>query len=164
MGGSPNIPRRGSGAKWASAAAVVLVAWLAGPVEAVESEFQEKESAIGAEYDAAKRAIARQDWKAAVAALERAAREEPNDADVQNLLGFALRKSGELDRAFRHYGRALQLNPGHLGAHEYVGEAWLLRGNVAKAREHLAALEKLCPAKCEEREDLKRAIEAYVKR
>lgn len=144
------------------AMAALLLA--ASPVAAVESEFQAKESTIGEDYDAAKRAIARQDWKAAIAALERAAREEPNDADVQNLLGFALRRSGELDRAFRHYGRALELNPGHLGAHEYVGEAWLLRGNVAKAREHLAALEKLCPAKCEEREDLKRAIEAYGKR
>jgi hypothetical protein len=34
-------------------------------------------------------------------------------------------------------------------------------GNVAKAREHLAALDKLCFFSCGELRDLKRAIERY---
>ena len=44
----------------------------------------------------------------------------------------------------KHYEQALKLNPRQRGAHEYVGEAYLLTGNVAKAEEHLAALEKMC--------------------
>lgn len=34
--------------------------------------------------------------------------------------------SGQLDLAFKHYQRALQLDPRHLGAHEYIGEAYLM--------------------------------------
>ena len=146
--------------QFALLAAAVLVA-MSSSAMAVEEETEPKGGTIAADYDAAKRAIARQDWKLALEALERAVREEPNDADVHNLLGYSYRKTGKLDLAFKHYGRALELNPRHLGAHEYVGEAWLTVGNLAKAREHLAALDRHCPAQCEEREDLKKAIRAF---
>jgi tetratricopeptide (TPR) repeat protein len=111
----------------------------------------------------ARKAIDAKDWARAIQLLEvqRAAR--PNDPDVHNLLGFAERQRGNLDAAFAHYDEALRLNPKHRGAHEYVGEAWLLAGNVAKAREHLAALDKLCPFSCEEYRDLKADIAAYEK-
>jgi hypothetical protein len=51
---------------------------------------------------------------------------------------------------FEQYRAALQLEPKHRGAHEYIGETYLLTGNKAKAREHLAALERICGTKCEE--------------
>jgi len=56
---------------------------------------------------------------------------------------------------------ALELNPNHRGAHEYVGETYLLVNDPAKAEEHLAALAKLCFVPCAEYNDLKRAIAAY---
>ncbi|MDI1272273.1 hypothetical protein [Polaromonas sp.] len=62
---------------------------------------------------------------------------------------------------FKHYGEALRLNPKHRGAHEYVGEAYLMVGDLAKAKQHLAALDKLCFMPCEEYTDLKKAIAAY---
>ena len=65
---------------------------------------------------------------------------------------------------FKHYGEALRIDPKHKGAHEYVGEAYLLVGNVAKAKEHLAALDKLCFFSCEEYRDLKKAIQEYEAR
>jgi hypothetical protein len=58
--------------------------------------------------------------------------------------------------AFAHYKRALELNPRHRGAHEYVGEAYLLVGALAKAEEHLAALQRICLLPCEELADLER--------
>jgi Flp pilus assembly protein TadD len=118
---------------------------------------------ITSDYTIGKRAIERKDWAGAIAALDKYAARNPNDADTQNLLGYAYRKQGKMDEAFKHYDRALKLDPKHLGAHEYVGEAYLMVGKPEKAREHLAALQKLCN-KCEELEDLEKAIAAYDKK
>ena len=79
-------------------------------------------------------------------------------ADVYNLLGFALRKTGDYERAYTYYRKALDFEPNHKGAHEYLGELYVETNRIEKAREHLAILEKLCPAGCEEREDLEQAI------
>ena len=45
-----------------------------------------------------------------------------------------------------------------------MGEAYLLVNNVAKAEEHLAALERICLIKCEEYDDLKKAVADYRRR
>jgi hypothetical protein len=63
--------------------------------------------------------------------------------------------------AIGHYQKALMLNPRHRGAHEHLGEAFLVLGESAKAEQLLAALENLCLIPCEEYNDLKRAITAY---
>ena len=118
-------------------------------------------AAANKDYQYAKQAIAKEDWKSAIAALNRAARNDPNSADVQNLLGFSYRGSGDLESAFKHYARALEINPRHLGAHEYVGRTYLLAGKPEKAKEHLALLEKYCSETCPERESLKKAIAEY---
>jgi tetratricopeptide (TPR) repeat protein len=81
-------------------------------------------------------------------------------ADVYNLLGFALRKSGDYKTALTYYKKALDFDPEHKGAHEYLGELYAETGQLAKAREHLAILVRLCPQGCEEREDLEKAIAA----
>jgi tetratricopeptide (TPR) repeat protein len=112
----------------------------------------------------ARRAIDARDWALAIQLLEEVKRSRPDDADVHNLLGFAERQRGNLDAAFAHYERALQLNPKHRGAHEYAGEAWLLAGNLAKAEEELKALDRLCPFSCGEYRDLKKDIAEYKKR
>jgi len=121
-------------------------------------------STASSDLEAGRKAIRAKDWNAALRSLSAAEQREPRNADVQNLLGFAYRNSGKLDLAFKHYERALQLDPGHRGAHEYVGEAYLMANNVAKAEEHLATLKKLCPQGCEEREDLAREIAEFRRR
>lgn len=109
----------------------------------------------------ARRAIDAKQWPEAVRLLEKVAARDPSSADVRNLLGFAERNRGNLDAAFAHYEKALKLDPKHRGAHEYVGEAYLLAGNLAKAKEHLAALDRLCRFSCEEYRDLKKRVAAY---
>jgi len=84
-----------------------------------------------------------------------------NDADAQNWLGYANRKTGNLPAAFNHYNRALALNPKHRGVHEYIGEAYLMAGNLPKAEEHLKVLDGLCVFSCEEYRDLKASIQVY---
>ena len=116
------------------------------------------------DYAAGKKAIEAKDWNAAIKSLSSAALRDTRNADLQNYLGYAYRNAGQMELAFRHYGRALQLNPRHRGAHEYVGEAYLIVNNLAKAEEHLAALQKICLIPCEEYEDLKKTIAEYRKR
>ncbi|MGH8699448.1 MAG: tetratricopeptide repeat protein, partial [Burkholderiales bacterium] len=106
-------------------------------------------------------AIRAQNWNAAIASFGKVAAREPRDADAQNFLGFAYRKSGNLDLAFKHYNDALKLDPKHRGAHEYIGEAYLMQGNLTKAREHLGQLDKLCFFGCAEYTDLKKAIAEF---
>ena len=116
------------------------------------------------DYENGKKAIESQNWKLALEQFGRAAARTPNNADIHNYLGYAHRKSGNLDAAFKSYAEALRLDPKHRGAHEYVGEAYLMVNNLAKAEEHLAALDKICFFSCEEYRDLKKDIEAYKKR
>jgi Flp pilus assembly protein TadD len=111
-----------------------------------------------------KRAVEAKDWKRAADLLSKAAASEPMNADIQNWLGFAQRKQGNFDAAFAAYNKALKLNPSHKSAHEYIGEAYLMTGNVAQAEQHLVELQKLCsPIPCEQLKDLKRAVEEYKK-
>ena len=107
--------------------------------------------------------LAASDWAGAVSVMQRAVERDPRNADYHNLLAYAIRKGAnpDMDRVFKHYTEALRLDPKHRGAHEYIGEAYLMVGNAKKAKEHLAALDKLCFFSCEEYRDLKRAIERY---
>lgn len=114
--------------------------------------------------DEARLAIKAKDWKKALASLRIALKDEPRNPDVHNLLGYCHRKQTppDLPKAFEHYGVALRLDPKHKGAHEYIGEAYLMDRKPAEAAKHLAALEALCGNRsCEEYADLARAIAAY---
>jgi len=116
------------------------------------------------DYAAGKVAIDAKDWSAAIRALSSAALRDTRNADIENYLGYAYRHTGQLDLAFKHYQRALQLNPRHRGAHEYAGEAYLIANDLAKAEEHLSALRRICLIPCEEYGDLEKAIAAYRQR
>ena len=78
--------------------------------------------------------------------------------DVYNLMGFALRKTGDRGQAMTFYRKALDFDPAHKGALEYQGELYVELGQVDKAKENVVKLERLCPTGCEELEDLREAI------
>ena len=99
------------------------------------------------------------DYAGALAELRDLA-EDTQQADVYNLLGFTLRKTGDFKTALTYYTKALELKPDHKAAREYLGELYVETGNIEKAEEQLAVLAKLCPGGCEEREDLQKAISA----
>ena len=52
---------------------------------------------------------------AAIKSLSSAALRDTRNPDIQNYLGYAYRHTGQFDLAFKHYARALQLNPRHRG-------------------------------------------------
>jgi tetratricopeptide (TPR) repeat protein len=80
------------------------------------------------------------------------------NADVYNLLGFSLRNGGDYQSAYTFYRKALEFDPEHKGALEYLGELYVKTGEVTKAQENVVRLKQLCPQGCEELEDLEKAI------
>ena len=120
-------------------------------------------AALDPDFAAGKRAIVAGDWNGAINVLTSAGLRDDRNADIQNYLGYAYRRLRQLDAAMRHYQRALTLNPRQRSAHEHLGEAYLVEGDLAKAEEQLAALERICLIPCEEYNDLKRAIAEYNK-
>ena len=111
-----------------------------------------------ADYAAGKKAIAAKDWNEAIARLTQAERRDPDNPDLENWLGYAHRNLKRYDLAFKYYKRAIELDPRHRGAHEYIGETYLLVGDMAGAERHLKALREICLLGCEEMKDLEQAI------
>ena len=119
-----------------------------------------KSETAGPDLSAIQAKIDAKDWPNAIADLKALA-ETTQSADVFNLLGFSLRKSGDFPQALTYYTKALDLDPNYKGAHEYLGELYLETKDLAKANEQLAILEGLCPDGCEERDDLKAMIAKF---
>ena len=111
----------------------------------------------------AKAALTAGDFASAQLSLKVSLAADPGNADLHNLYAYALRKGAnpDMDLVFKHYQEALRLDPKHRGAQEYIGEAYLMVNNLPKAKEHLAALDKLCFFGCPEYNELKQAIAAY---
>jgi Flp pilus assembly protein TadD len=102
--------------------------------------------------------IAAKDYKSAIAGLNDMIKQGVQHPDIYNLLGFSLRKSGDPKQALTFYQKALEFDPDHKGALEYLGELYVELGDIGKAQENMVHLAKLCPQGCEELEDLKQAI------
>ena len=113
------------------------------------------------DYVAGKKAVDAGDWNAAIAAFTRAAARDAKNPDIQNYLGYSYRKAGNLDSAFKYYEVALKLEPDHKGAHEYIGEAYLMKGDLKMAKQHLDALDRICTFGCSEYRELKKAVAEY---
>jgi len=132
-------------------AAIALFA--AAPAFAVDN----MESTGAPDLTSVRAKIAAKDYNGALEEL-RGLAEDNQQADVYNLLGFTLRKTGDFRTSLTYYTKALELEPDHKAAREYLGELYVETGNLAKANEQLAVLGKLCPNGCEELDDLKAAI------
>lgn len=139
---------------------VLCGALLTASVHAAATD-EEERSMLNFQIEQGKKAIKAQDWKGALNQFHRAEQRDPANADIQNYLGYSYRKNGQLEPAFKHYRQALKLKPDHIGAHEYIGEAYLMANQPEKAEEHLTALQKYCKPGCEEYAELKEKIAAY---
>lgn len=62
------------------------------------------------------------DYETAISLLNGVVADYPDNANAYNYLGYAHRKLNKLKAAYRHYSKALELNPKHVGANEYMGE------------------------------------------
>lgn len=148
-------------ARAAFLAAALAVTVATGPVLAAGDEDASASPTVDPDYLTAEAQIGQGDYRSAIALLEGVAQRDPQNADAFNYLGYANRKLGRFDLAFQHYQRALELDPGHLGAHEYLGELYLQTGDLARAEELLASLDRICLFGCEEFDELEEKVEAF---
>jgi tetratricopeptide (TPR) repeat protein len=101
--------------------------------------------------------IKAKDYKAALAELTPMLTTYQH-ADVYNLMGFSLRKTGDYQQAYTFYRKALDFDPDHKGALEYLGELYVETGQIDKAKENIVRLKQLCPSGCEELADLEKVV------
>jgi Flp pilus assembly protein TadD len=100
-------------------------------------------------------AVAKTDWKLAVAEFTAAVDANAKNADAKNMLAYSYRKSGDLTNAFKYYKVALTIDPKHKGALEYQGEAYVMAGKMKDAKANLAKLKAAgCGTTCENYKDL----------
>ena len=102
--------------------------------------------------------ISAKNFAAAMTALQAADKTFPNNADINNLLGYSARNLKQYKPAATYYAKALKIDPKHLGALEYQGELFMLTKKTSEAKKNLAKLKSLCGVSCAEYLDLKKAI------
>ena len=124
-----------------------------------------------ADYAAGLAAFERNDWQEVIERMTTVVQRRPWDDNAYNLLGYAYRKLGNYRRAVTYYQQALDLNPHHRGALEYLGEAYVEMGCMAQAQDLLARLATACTRltdrtsageampRCEEWQELQGAID-----
>lgn len=84
---------------------------------------------------------------------------DPNTAQALNYRGYATRKAGRLDEGIGYYLKSVALDPQYTLVREYLGEAYVIKGEMSLAKEQLSAIEKLCGTTCESYQDLAEAIQ-----
>ena len=82
----------------------------------------------------------------------------PNTPVALNYRGYATRKLGRTDEGISYYLRSIALDPHYAQVREYLGEAYLLKGDTAQAKAQLQAIKQICGTVCEEYEHLAVAI------
>ena len=95
----------------------------------------------------------------ALAILGNVVARDPDNADAWNYIGYSNRKLGQNAESLAAYQKALAINPDHLGANEYLGELYVQTGDIGKAKQQLATLNRLCLLGCREFDHLKAAID-----
>jgi Flp pilus assembly protein TadD len=134
-------------------------AWAAG-----SSDDSSGSSSSPSDYDKAVDLIEDENYLAAEPLLEKVVAKQPKNADAWNYLGFVQRNLGKLDEAFASYNEALLIDPEHDGANEYLGELYLMTGDLAKAEAQLEILDANCTFSCDEHDQLEAAIDDYKKK
>ena len=93
-------------------------------------------ASVDPNYTQAKAMIEAKNYAGAMPLLQQVVAKNPKNADAYNLMGYATRKSGDANGSLQYYNQALGIDPKHLGANEYIGEAYLMLGKVAEAEQH----------------------------
>ncbi|MFI5012641.1 MAG: hypothetical protein ACHQAY_09855 [Hyphomicrobiales bacterium] len=86
--------------------------------------------------------------------------DNPDTPRALNYRGYATRKLGRTDEGIGYYLKSVALDPTYTQVREYLGEAYVVEGQIGLAKAQLATIKTLCGTDCEEYEDLAEAIES----
>src|SRR5882757_3491092 len=87
----------------------------------------------------------------------------PNTAEALNYRGYATRKLGRVDEGIRYYLRSVSMDPRYAQVREYLGEAYVVKGDISHAKAQLRAIKGICGTGCEQYKHLTEAIAAPSK-
>jgi tetratricopeptide (TPR) repeat protein len=87
---------------------------------------------------------------------------DPNTAVALNYRGYATRKLGHTDEGIGYYLRSVALDPNYVLVREYLGEAYVIKGDITLAKDQLNEIEKRCGTTCESYQDLAEAIQSAI--
>jgi tetratricopeptide (TPR) repeat protein len=82
----------------------------------------------------------------------------PNTAEALNYRGYATRKLGRVDEGIRYYRKSVALDPRYAQVREYLGEAYVVKGDMVSAKAQLRAIKGICGTDCEQYKHLADAI------
>ena len=85
--------------------------------------------------------------------------QNPNTPEALNYRGYATRKLGRIDEGIGYYHRSIALDPHYAQVREYLGEAYVIKGDRARAKTQLHAIKTICGTDCPQYEHLAMAIE-----
>ena len=85
-----------------------------------------------------------------------------HQARVLGSIGYSTRKLGDIDKGIDYYRQALAIDPNYTKVREYLGEAYLQKGDIGKAKEQLMEIADRCGGPCDDYEQLVKAIAAHV--
>jgi tetratricopeptide (TPR) repeat protein len=108
-------------------------------------------------------AVIEKRYEEALVSYNRVLDRDPENADAWSQIGSVNRKLGNFEQSLESYQHALEIEPFHLGANEYLGELYLQTDQVDKAEEMAEILRRACVDGCDELTELTGAIEAYRK-
>jgi tetratricopeptide (TPR) repeat protein len=106
----------------------------------------------------AKASVAAKNYEAAHDTLESALAVDPKNREAYLVLADVAKAQELPGKAIRFYRDALLIEPNDVVALAGQGEAMVQRGAIAKARENLVRIEKVCPLACPEQARLAAAI------
>ena len=83
---------------------------------------------------------------------------DPNTAEALNYRGYATRKLGRVDEGIGYYLKSVAKEPRYAEVREYLGEAYVIKGDITAAKEQLRTIEGICGTHCEQYQHLADAI------
>jgi tetratricopeptide (TPR) repeat protein len=83
---------------------------------------------------------------------------DPNTAEALNYRGYATRKLGRVDEGIGYYLKSVAKDPRYAEVREYLGEAYVIKGDIIAAKEQLRTIEGICGTHCEQYQHLADAI------
>jgi tetratricopeptide (TPR) repeat protein len=81
-----------------------------------------------------------------------------NTPQALNYRGYATRKLGRVDEGIRYYLKSVSLDPRYAKVREYLGEAYVIKGDMNHAEAQLQAISAICGIGCTEYRHLAIAI------
>ena len=81
-----------------------------------------------------------------------------NTTEALNYRGYATRKLGRVDEGIGYYKQSVALDPRYTKVREYLGEAYIIKGDIPHAEAQLRVIKTICGTGCEEYAHLAMAI------